>query len=110
MRAILFLLLAIASSNAIAERQVGIVSGVIVSEENDKKLFFFKLKNNLVSGCNTTGRYAFDESKDNYYLMSSAILTAFKMKEEVTVEYTPTCNAWPNSFDIRYVCMGDINC
>ncbi|NOH22833.1 hypothetical protein [Vibrio europaeus] len=110
MRFVLFVLLALASSNVFAERQSGLVTGVIVSEQDGRNMFFFKLKNNLIAGCNTTGRYVFDEGNSNYYLMSSAILTAFKMKEEIIVEYTPTCDVWSNSFDVRYVCIGDINC
>ncbi|MDC5855188.1 hypothetical protein [Vibrio europaeus] len=110
MRIVLLFVLALASSSVFAERQSGLVSGVVVYDQDGRNMFSFKLKNNLVAGCNTSGRYVFDEGNSNYYLMSSAILTAYKMKEEVIVEYTPTCNVWSNSFDVRYVCIGDVNC
>ncbi|WP_267782196.1 hypothetical protein [Vibrio cholerae] len=60
--------------NAHAARQVGKITGVIPYEASGKKIVIFKIENNIAQGCNVTGRFAFDESKKNFDLMSSAAL------------------------------------
>lgn len=111
MKIVIFLLTFILSSfNALAARQVGKITGIIPYESYGKKIVIFKIENNIAQGCNVTGRFAFDESKKNFDLMSSAILSAFHAGTTVQVEYSNSCNAWGNSYDIQYICFGDIPC
>ncbi|WP_337914001.1 hypothetical protein [Vibrio cholerae] len=106
-----FMLMAILTAfNAHAARQVGKITGVIPYEASGKKIVIFKIENNIAQGCNVTGRFAFDESKKNFDLMSSALLSAFHAGTTVHVEYSNSCKAWGNSYDIQYICFGDIPC
>lgn len=98
------------SFSASAARQTGEIAGLVAYESGGKKIIIFKLPNNVSGGCNGTARFAFDSSKLNYDLMASTVLSAFHSKTMVQVEYTETCNAWGNSYDVRYVCLGDMNC
>ncbi|RZQ52627.1 hypothetical protein C1E23_13280 [Pseudoalteromonas phenolica] len=105
----MFLLL-IFSFKTFAERQTGIITGLVPFESNGKKIIVFKLEDNVSGECNTTARFAFDDSKINYDLMASTLLSAYHSKTRVQVEFNRTCHAWGNSFDSRYICIGDINC
>ncbi|MBD1565323.1 MULTISPECIES: hypothetical protein [Vibrio] len=108
--ALLTLMSVLTAFNVHAARQVGKITGVIPYEASGKKIVIFKIENNIAQGCNITGRFAFDESKKNFDLMSSALLSAFHSQKTVQVEYTDSCNAWVNSYDIAYFCIGDIPC
>lgn len=110
MNKIIITFLALLSFGAFAERQNGEISGLVPYEIGGKKILIFKLNGNVSGGCNTTARFAIDQSKQNYDLMSSTILSAFHSKTPVQVEYTKTCNSWGNTYDARFVCIGDINC
>jgi hypothetical protein len=93
-----------------AGRISGEISGFVPYESVGKKILIFKLKNSVADSCNTTARFAFDQTKVNFDLMSATILAAFHAKTPVQVEYNKTCNALSNAFDARFVCLGDINC
>lgn len=104
-----FILMSLAFS-ASAGRQVGEITGFVAFESGGVKKLTFKLVNNVSGGCNTTARYTFDESLRNFDLMASTILSAYHAKSLVQVEYFESCNAWSNAYDVRYICVGDINC
>ncbi|EGQ7703135.1 hypothetical protein ACUULL_001468 [Vibrio cholerae] len=107
---LLTLMSVLTAFNAHAARQVGKITGVIPYEASGKKIVIFKIENNIAQGCNVTGRFAFDESKKNFDLMSSALLSAFHAGTTVHVEYSNSCKAWGNSYDIQHICFGDIPC
>ncbi len=110
MKSFLCIAMLLVSFHASADRQNGEIIGFIPSESGSKKLFFIQLKDNVVGGCNVTGRFAFDSSKLNYDVMVSAMMAAYFSKTPVQVEYTKTCNVFGNVYDISYVCIGTIPC
>jgi hypothetical protein len=110
MNKIIVLLSGILSFGVYAERQNAEITGLVPYESGGKKILIFKLKGNIAGGCNTTARFAIDDSKLNFDLMSSTILSSFHSKTPVQVEYNTTCNSWGNAYDARFICLGDINC
>lgn len=98
------------SISAQADRQNGEITGVIPFESGNKKLFFIQLKDNVSGGCNGTGRFVLESSKLSYSETVSAIMAAYFSKTPVQVEYTKTCNAWGNAYDISWICIGNIPC
>ncbi len=110
LKKILFMVLLLVPFYANADRQNGEITGVIAFETGGKKLFFIQLKDNVVGGCNVTGRFAFDSSKLNYDVMVSSMMAAYFSKTPVQVEYSKTCNVFGNVYDISYVCIGNIPC
>jgi hypothetical protein len=111
MKIFLLCLLASISMMTLADRQNGEISGLVAYESGGKKMLFFKIVGAAPAACNTTARFVIDSaSKINFDLMSSTILSAYHSKTPVQVEYNQTCNTWGNSFDARYICVGDIAC
>ena len=110
MKKILFFVLLSISFGANADRQVGEITGIIPYESGGKKLFFFQLKDNVSGGCNLSARFTFDNNKVNYDAMVSSMMAAYLAKIPVQVEYTKTCNSWGNSYDVSWVCIGNIPC
>jgi hypothetical protein len=98
------------SSAAFSARLSGTVEGYIPYSSGEKEILIFKLANSATGGCNTTQRFAIDSNDKKYKATLSAILAAFHSKTTVAVDYLPSCNAWGNSADIRYICVGNINC
>ena len=109
MRVLIFVFL-LCSFSVNAAKLKGHVSGLVAYETGGRKILLFKLNNSTSKGCNTTARFAFDQSKVNFDLMSSTILSAYHAKTPVEVNYDETCNIWGNSFDARFICLGDIPC
>lgn len=110
MKYILAITLILVAPSLFANWQSGQITGLVAYESSGKKIMLFKLDTSVTDGCNTTARFAFDDSKVNYDLMSSSILSAYHAKTPVKVRYEGTCNAWGNSYDARFICLGDINC
>lgn len=93
-----------------AASQVGEITGYIPYSSGSKTIMIFKLKNNVVNGCNTTGRFAIASTSPRFKATEAAVLAAFHSKTPVRVAYLNSCNAWGNSADVNYICVGDINC
>ena len=93
-----------------AATQSGKVSGFLPYSSGDKKIIIFKLVNNVSEGCNVTGRFAMDDSSPRYQATLSSVIAAFHAQSTVNVNYLNTCNAWSNSADVNYICVGNINC
>jgi hypothetical protein len=93
-----------------AETQQSTISGFIPYSSGDKRILIFKLDGNVTGGCNTTGRFAIDDTSPRYEATLSAVLASYHAQTKVRVNYFPTCNAWGNSADINFICVGDINC
>lgn len=104
----IFLLLI--SCNVSAEFQTGVINGYIPYSSEGQEKFIIQLKNNVSGGGNTTSRFAIAESAANYDKIAAALMAAFHSKTPVTVSYQKTCNAWGNSYDFDFVCVGSIPC
>ena len=98
------------SMQCYADAQSGKVIGYVPYHKGDMKNFALKLENNIVEGCNTTGRFYFDDSNPSYNEMVSSVMSAYHSKTTVAVHYAKTCNVWGNSYDVKYICIGAINC
>lgn len=94
----------------LASSQASIVEGYIPVSSGGKETLIFKLKDNVVEGCNSTGRFAISEDNLRYRATFSAVVAAFHAQTPVEVKYFSSCNAWSNSADVNFVCIGDINC
>ncbi len=94
----------------LAGSQTGKVTGYVPYHNGTLKSFGFKLENNIIEGCNTTGRFHFDSEMVEFNQMVSSIIAAYHSNTEVKVNYSTTCNTLGNSFDTNYVCVGNINC
>ena len=103
-------LLVAAAFSTNAEWQEGEISGYVPYSVGDKELIIFKLKDNVIKGCNVTGRFSIDDSSQRYKSTLTAIMSAYHAKSTIKVNYSESCNAWSNSFDANYICVGDINC
>ncbi len=110
MKKLLLLALFLFPAFAHAEHQSSTIQGYITSVYNGKKIFLVKLQNNVVEGCNTTGRYAFNEDNLNHEAIISAIISSYHAGETVRINYTKACNAIGNSYDLNYICVGSIAC
>ena len=104
------LLFLLVTTTSFAARQTGVVQGYVPYSDGDREILIFKITNNVSEGCNATGRFAIDNTSLRYKSTLSAIIAAFHSKEEISVEYLSSCNAWVNSADVNFICVGDINC
>ncbi|MGF1708952.1 hypothetical protein [Enterovibrio baiacu] len=107
---ILPLTLAVMSFQASAAWKTGEITGYIPYSEGLKEIIIFKLNENPIGGCNTTGRFAMDSNSPRYKASVTAIISAFHSKTPVRVNYLSTCNSWVNSADASFICIGSINC
>ena len=106
----ILILCALLSFDAYAERQSGEITGVIPYQSGPNKLFFVQLTSNVVEGCNGSGRFVLEGTKLSYNENVSLLIAAYFSKTPMQIEYTKTCNAWGNAYDINYVCVGSIPC
>ncbi len=110
MRLITLLSTALSFSVSAVTAQSGQLTGYIPYSSDDKEIIIFKLQNNVVEGCNTTGRFAMDSRSPRYKATVAAIISAFHSQTPIVVKYLPTCYSWSNSADVAFVCVGNINC
>jgi len=110
MKLIITFSLLLVSLSSFAGDQYGKIVGYVPYHSGGVKHFAFKLENNIVEGCNTSGRFYIDESNLSYNEVVSSLIAAFHSKTDVKVNYSTTCNVWSNSYDANYVCIGGINC
>ena len=104
------LILTAANVSADLPYTTGEVTGYIASEANGKELFVFQTAGQPANGCNTTARFAVDDSSLLYKGTQAAVIAAYHSKSQVRVYYKDTCNALGNAADIRWVCVGNIPC
>lgn len=88
----------------------GRVKGYIPYSASGKNIFIFSIEGQTTHNCNTTARFAIDDSNSQYMTNVSSIITALHTKEPLRVKYSNTCNSWPNSADVKLICIGDIAC
>lgn len=69
-----------------------------------------KLDSGEVVGCNTTGRYAISSTDPRYKATLAAAMTAYHSQSPVKIGYGEACDAWPNSYNLQLVCVGDAGC
>ena len=93
-----------------ADRQTGYITGYVPTFDGEQEVFIFKLEDNVIDGCNTTGRYAIGSASATYNTIKTSVVAAFHGKAKVTVEYDGSCDVWSNSFDATRACFGTINC
>lgn len=86
------------------------ITGFIPSDYQGKELFVVQIEGNASGGCNTSGRFAIDSSQPKFKSVRAAIMAAFFSQSPIVVAYTQTCNAFPNAWDLSYVCVGSIPC
>ena len=106
------LALVVIAGNSEAGRLTGKVEGYLPYSSGTKEILIFKITNNdsLITGCNATGRFAIDDSSTRYKTTVAAVISSYHAKTPLTVDFSYTCNMWVNSFDVNYLCVGDINC
>lgn len=107
---VMLALAALLSSQAFAARQAGEIQGFIPFNHDGREIFIFSVQNNVSGGCNTTARFAIDETSPSFRTTVSSLLAAFHGQTEIQVDYKDTCTAWGNSADINFICVGGINC
>lgn len=90
--------------------QTAKITGFIPSDFQGKELVLVQLEGNVSGGCNTTARFAIDSSQLKFKSVRVAIMAAFLSQTSIVVAYTPTCNTFPNAWDLTYVCVGSIPC
>lgn len=90
--------------------QQGNLKGYLPYAEAEREVFFFNLDTTTVRGCNTSNRYAIDSNHKNFKSVVSAVMAAFHSKTPVRVYFEEKCDTYSNSFDSRYICIGDIPC
>ncbi|MEL4394967.1 hypothetical protein [Shewanella algae] len=103
----IFLMLSVSVN---AEFETGKVVGYVPHHNGSLKSFGFKLDGSAPNGCNTTGRFYFDSSKVEFDEMVSSVIAAYHSNTEVKVNYSKLCNVLGNSYDVNYICIGNINC
>ncbi len=103
-------LLAILSVSAMADMQVAKIVGFVPFSIAGKEVFIFKLEGNPAGGCNDTGRYAINSDQLHFKATQSSLIAAYHAQTTVTVNYSKSCNIYPNAWDTNYVCTGPINC
>jgi hypothetical protein len=111
MKKILFVVLLLVCSLAFAQQsQTAKITGYIPYDLDGKELLFVQLEGNRSGGCNVTARYAIDSSQLKFKGTRAALIAAFHTQTPVTIFYNETCNAYSNSWDIAWVCVGTIPC
>ncbi|MCL6270741.1 hypothetical protein M3P05_12485 [Sansalvadorimonas sp. 2012CJ34-2] len=107
---IYLVLLVIFSPSVFAGWQSGKITGYIPYSVDNKEVLIFRIVNNVGGGCNNTTRFAISDDNIRYQSTFAAILTAFSSNKMIRVNYTESCNAWGNSWDANFICVGDIPC
>ena len=115
MKIALIILALFVSTSTFAAKQSAKVTGFIPYSSTVKEILLFKLEGNVYDpvggeGCNTSGRFGIDSTNLKYKATLSAIIAAFHAQSTVTVHYLDTCDAFGNSADVKYICVGTINC
>ncbi|KDM93464.1 hypothetical protein [Photobacterium galatheae] len=110
MKKVILALLALTSFSVNAASQSGVITGYIPYSNANKEIIIFQLENNVAQGCNVTGRFAMDNTSPRYQATLSAVLAAYHAKSRIRVNYLDTCNAWGNSADVSFICVGDVGC
>ncbi|MEJ7804943.1 MAG: hypothetical protein WKG03_03355 [Telluria sp.] len=98
------------SAMACAGTQTAKVVGYIPYDSGGKQFFFLSLQNNVSGGCNTTGRFVIDSNQLKFKGVQAAVMAAFHSGTEINVQYNETCNTYVGSWDLAYVCVGNIAC
>jgi len=86
------------------------ITGFVPYDFQGKELFFVQIEGNVAGGCNTTGRFVIDSSQPRFKSVRAAIMASFYAQLPIVVAYANTCNTYPNSWDLSYVCVGSIPC
>ncbi len=81
------------SVSAVSSTQSGQITGYIPYSSGDKEIIVFKLKNNVVKGCKTTGRLAIDSRSLRYRATVAAVMSAFHSQTPIVVKYLPGCHS-----------------
>lgn len=92
------------------QQQAAKIKGYIPYEAGGKELLILQLEGNVTGGCNTTGRFAIDSAQLKFKATRAAIMAAFHSQTPITVFYYQTCNSYGNSWDIAWVCVGNLPC
>jgi hypothetical protein len=108
-----FLLVALGAlaQPAFAGEGTGRVIGLIPYASTEE-LLFVKTEQTSAStpACNTSQRFVLKAGSLYFKTTQAALLAALHAGTEVRVIGAGTCNAWPNSEDIAYVCFGVTPC
>jgi len=107
-RRILLALLMFASS-AQADYQSGVITGYLTHRSGSTAILIVKVDSGTTAGCNTTGRLAMASTDARYNATFAAVVAAHSMQASVKVAYDTTCDNWSNSYDLSFVCVGDIS-
>ncbi len=111
MRSIIFCVLFLAALSALAGTQSGKITGYVPYSNGQKEVLLVKLENidEVERGCNTTARFAMDSDSPKFKATQAAVIAAFHSQTEVKVKYSETCT-YAASWDISFICVGNINC
>lgn len=110
MKKTIFVLLSLCALSAHGDSQSGKVIGFLPYTNSGKEVLLLKVQGNNSGGCNSSGRYAIDNTSPHFKMTYAAILAAFHSQTDVFVAYSQSCNSWSNAWDVTYVCSGGINC
>ena len=98
------------SSISLADWQSGKITGYVNFVSGGREIILIKLENNSAGTCNTTGRYAIDDTSKQFKFFQSMVLSAYATKETININFNQSCNSWGNAWDINFACVGSINC
>jgi len=110
MKKIIFLAFLFVSSNSFAAIITGPITGFLPISSGDTEVLLVKIGGGTTAGCNTSARFAIDSNSKRYDATFASVLAAFHAGDSIKVNYLSSCNAWHNSADINYICVGIINC
>lgn len=110
MKFIIFVVLCLYAALSGAEQQAGKITGYIPYESGGKAILIMQIQGNVSGGCNTTSRFAVDDSAPKFKGTQAAVIAAFHSQADVKVIYSQTCNAYGNAWDIVGVCVGNLPC
>ena len=102
--------LALCATTAGADSLSGKIAGFGAGTYNGRETFVFRLEGTASGGCNSTGRYALDSLAPNYKTTVASIIAAYHAQADVFVNYSQSCNTFPNAWDANYICVGTISC
>ena len=95
---------------ASADYQSGVITGYLTHKSASTPVLIVKVDTGTATGCNTTSRFAMAADDPRYQGTLAAVIAAYHTQATVKVAFTQTCTAWSNSFDMTYMCVGDIPC
>jgi hypothetical protein len=88
----------------------GTITGYANVMSGNVPTLVIKLDSGEVVGCNTTGRYAIASTDPRYKATVAGVMAAYHAQSPVKISYGEACDAWPNSYNLQFVCVGDVSC